>query len=206
MSNEEKDPWESITPDHLNANLGTARGMDLLAEAIQTLGWGGGGTIDRDGNIIGGNKSLETAHELGFRPKIVDLAPDEVLIARRPDLDLYSADDPRGRDLATALNRVAETNLHWSDVMLQAAQERQGAKAREQFWFPNERQGLATREAKEQAKEADLADADQTPLDVKPRQVPRSQRQVYVVTCRDADQAALLTEFLSNQDIDWKEA
>lgn len=197
--------WEELKPDLMNANAGTERGAQMLEESLSTLGWGGAGTVDRDLNIIGGNKSLEQAMAMGLRPVVVRLAPDEVLVAQREDLDLYSQDDPRGRDLATALNRVAEVNLDWRDVMLQAAQERQGAKSRDILFFANERQGLAAREAKAEAKEADQAEADQESLDVKPRQAPRF-RQVYVVTCKGEDEAAMLTEWLTRHGIDWKDA
>jgi len=188
----------------MNANLGTARGMEMLETALAELGWGGAITVDAENHIIGGNKSAEKAMERGFRLRIVDVAPDEAIAIRRSDLRLYDEDDPRGRDLATALNRVAETNLHWSDTMLQAAAERQGARAREQFWFPNERQGLATAEAKADARAADAADADAKPLDITPRKA--TTRRVVIVTCRNENDVADLAEWLESRGIAWREA
>lgn len=197
--------WDELKPDLMNANGGTERGQEMLESSMSSLGWGGAGTIDRDGNIIGGNKSLEQAMAMGLKPVVVKLAPDEVLVGQREDLDLYSTDDPRGRDLATALNRVPQVNLDWRDTMLQAAEERQGATARNLLFFANERQGLTTKEAKAEAKEQDQADAEQEPLDVKPRQVTRF-RQIYVVTCQNEDEAAMFTEWLTRHGITWKEA
>lgn len=198
--------WEDLIPDFLNANEGTERGRELHELAITELGLGGAITLDADGNIIGGNKTAEIAAAHGFRLRVVDVAPDEAIAIRRADLHLHDDDDPRGRDLATALNRVAQVNLAWADTMLQVAEKKQGARARETFWFENERQGLTTAEAKREAQEADTAEGEQTPLTPpKTRQVSRS-RQVYVVTCRDEDEAAELTEWLESKGIAWKEA
>lgn len=186
--------WSALTPDMLNANAGTERGMDALRRSIEAVGVGRGPVIDADGNIIAGNKTAEVAMERGLKPKVVDIGPDEVLVARRADLHLYDPQDPRARDLATADNRVAELNLSWVDTMLEAAAKHTGSTAREQFWWPNEREAMAVDAATE-----DEELPEQTPLHVK--ESP-AKRHVVVVTCPDETAKVELIEFAESRD--WK--
>jgi len=133
--------WDDLQQDLLNANLGTERGQYLLEESLAQYGGGRSIVIDGPGRIIAGNKTAEAAAAKGFKLRVVDAAPDEIIAVRRPDLDLYDPKDQRARGLATADNRVSEVNHHWSDVMLKAA-EKGGSDAGTRFWFPDEWQAL----------------------------------------------------------------
>lgn len=107
---------EELRQDSKNANRGTPRGMGLLEDSLQNLGAGRSILIDRDGNIIAGNKTAEKALERGFSEVIVVSTNGQQLVAvQREDLDI---NEPRARQLAIADNRVAEVNLSWdADVL-----------------------------------------------------------------------------------------
>lgn len=52
--------------DNKNANRGTVRGRESVAKSLQKDGAGRSVLIDRDGRIIGGNKTVEQASEAGI--------------------------------------------------------------------------------------------------------------------------------------------
>lgn len=98
--------------DEHNANKGTRRGRQLLEQSLKELGAGRSGLIDKDGHVIAGNKTLETAQKLGLKVRIVQSDRDELVMVQREDLDLT---DPSGeaRRLAYLDNRVGELDLEW---------------------------------------------------------------------------------------------
>jgi DNA modification methylase len=98
--------------DKHNANQGTDRGRDLLKQSLTELGAGRSGLIDKDGNVIAGNKTLAMAQKLGLKVRIVKTDRDELVMVQRDDLDL---NDPTGeaRRLAYLDNRVSELDLNW---------------------------------------------------------------------------------------------
>ncbi len=97
--------------DENNANRGTDRGRHLLAESLSKLGAGCSIVCDRNGTVIGGNKTLESAQKLGLEIEVVHTQGDKLVAVIRDDLDLKS--DPRARELALADNRISELNLDW---------------------------------------------------------------------------------------------
>jgi DNA modification methylase len=101
-----------IKPDTHNANKGTKRGKDLLRKSLQELGGGRSILLDKDGNIIAGNKTFEGAQDVGLKVRVVKAGRDEIVAVQREDLDLM---DPSGeaRRLAYMDNRVAELDLDW---------------------------------------------------------------------------------------------
>jgi len=48
-----------IIPDEKNANLGSERGRQMIAESLQQLAAGRSIVLDKDLNVIAGNKTLE---------------------------------------------------------------------------------------------------------------------------------------------------
>lgn len=108
-----------ITPDQHNANKGTARGKELLKQSLQELGAGRSILVDKDGNVIAGNKTLAAAQALGLKVRVVEAGRGELVAVQRPDLDL---DDPAGeaRRLAYLDNRVSELDLAWDPDQLAA--------------------------------------------------------------------------------------
>jgi DNA modification methylase len=103
--------------DEHNANQGTARGRELLMQSIRELGAGRSILVDKDGNVIAGNKTLEAAQKAGLKIKVISTAGDELVVVQRQDLNL---DDPTGaaRRLAYLDNRVSELDLAWDAEQL----------------------------------------------------------------------------------------
>jgi DNA modification methylase len=103
--------------DKRNANRGTDRGRALLEQSIKELGAGRSILVDKDGNVIAGNKTLEAARKAGLKVRIIPTNRDELVVVQREDLDL---DDSAGeaRRLAYLDNRVAELDLSWDVEVL----------------------------------------------------------------------------------------
>ena len=100
-----------LTPDNLNANKGTQRGLGQLEKSLQNYGAGRSITVDKNGRIISGNKTTVAAASVGIEDAIlVESDGNAVIVHKRTDIDI---DTPMGRGLAIADNRVAELNLDW---------------------------------------------------------------------------------------------
>jgi hypothetical protein len=112
-------PLSSLTLDERNANRGSVRGRKMLEDSLRKLGAGRSVLVDREGRVIAGNKTIETARKLGLKEIAVIETDGETLVAvRRGDLDLTT--DKRAVELAVADNRVAEIDLDWNAEVLAA--------------------------------------------------------------------------------------
>jgi len=109
-----------LRPDPSNANRGTERGREALERSLRDHGAGRSIVTDRVGRIIGGNKTVEAARQLGLPLRVVKTDGRELVAVVREDLDL--AHDPRARALAIADNRVGELDLAWDRDMLKQLQ------------------------------------------------------------------------------------
>jgi DNA modification methylase len=107
----------TIQPDQHNANKGTRRGKELLRQSLKELGGGRSILLDKDGNIIAGNKTFEGAQEEGLTVRVIKAERGELVAVQRDDLDL---NDPTGeaRRLAYLDNRVSELDLAWDPDQL----------------------------------------------------------------------------------------
>lgn len=125
-----------LVPDRRNANKGTKRGVALLNESLKDLGAGRSILLDKDGEIIAGNKTTEAASDLGYEKVLVVETDGKTLVAvQRTDLDLDN--DPRARRLAIADNRVGEIDLAWdANTLLQLSREDPETVAG--LWSPDE--------------------------------------------------------------------
>lgn len=112
-----------LTPDDMNANAGTERGRYMVAHSLETYGAGRSILADKNGKIIAGNKTLESAAEKDFPIRVVQTDGRELVVVQRTDLDL---NDPAARELAIADNRASEVGLLWSPTVL-AGMVEQGA-------------------------------------------------------------------------------
>ena len=88
-----------------------------LERSLREYGFGRAVLIDRHGQIISGNKTVEQAKRLDLPLRVVQTDGNYVIAVQREDLDL--ATDPRAQALAIADNRVGELNLEWDLGMLQ---------------------------------------------------------------------------------------
>lgn len=102
---------KDLSPDKANANRGTQRGRGMVEYSLGRYGAGRSIVVDKDGNVIAGNKTLEAAEELGLPIKVVQTDGKELIVHQRTDLDLY--EDPAARQLAYADNRTAEVGIEW---------------------------------------------------------------------------------------------
>lgn len=108
----------SLRPDIKNANKGTERGLRLLDDSLREDGAGRGILLDRNGNVIAGNKTLERAVDQGFEEIIIVPTDGKQLVAtQRLDVDI---DSPQGRRMALRDNRVGQVDLDWDAAELQA--------------------------------------------------------------------------------------
>lgn len=109
---------EEFRPDPKNANRGTDRGRDLLEASVRKYRAGRPIFVDRNGTVIGGNKTLAAAMAAGLKEAIV--VPGDgsrLVIFQRDDLEL-------GRDVAAAEigiadNRIAELSLEWDESVIE---------------------------------------------------------------------------------------
>src|SRR5580700_1421009 len=125
-------PLSSLSLDERNANRGSARGRKMLQDSLRNLGAGRSVLVDREGRVIAGNKTVETARKLGLKEiAVIETDGDTLVAVRRGDLDLTT--DKRAVELAVADNRVAEIDLDWNVEVLAALDIDLG-----QFWDEEE--------------------------------------------------------------------
>jgi len=116
MNKPESIPLSLLIPDRKNANKGTARGGGALETSLRTYGAGRSILVDKNNQIIAGNKTAEAAASIGLENAIVvDTDGSQVVVVRRSDLEI---DSTHGRGLAIADNRIAELNLAWDGQAL----------------------------------------------------------------------------------------
>jgi hypothetical protein len=107
-----------LRPDPHNANRGSKRGLDLLERSLQRNGAGRSIVVDRHGVVIAGNKTLESAADLGLDVLVVKTNGRQLVVVQREDLDMASPKDARARELAIADNRTAQVSLDWDPEVL----------------------------------------------------------------------------------------
>lgn len=105
-----------LVPDNKNANKGTQRGGGMLENSLRKYGAGRSILVDRNGNIIAGNKTTEAAAAISLDDIITVKTDGTKLVAvQRMDLDI---NDKKARELAIADNRISEVNLDWDTDVL----------------------------------------------------------------------------------------
>ncbi len=104
-------------PDKDNANQGSPRGQKMIQESLQEDGAGRGIVVDKNDNVVAGNKTLESAVDVGIdKAIIVETTGNELVITKRLDWDLYEDETPRR--YAYRDNRSGELSLNWSPEQL----------------------------------------------------------------------------------------
>lgn len=110
-----------LVPDSRNANRGTVRGLAMLEDSLREDGAARGILLDRNGNVIAGNKTLSAAVDLGFEEIIIVPTDGKQLVAtQRVDVDL---DSPQGRRMGLRDNRVAQVDLDFDPDVLKSLQD-----------------------------------------------------------------------------------
>jgi hypothetical protein len=106
-----------LTPDSRNANRGTPRGRGMVETSLSKYGAGRSVLVDRNGQTIAGNKTVEAAGAIGLENVVVvKTRGDQLVVVQREDLDLDT--DPAARELALADNRAGELGLEWDAGVL----------------------------------------------------------------------------------------
>lgn len=105
----------------MNFNRGSIEGGELMDRSFEQFGAGRSILLDKDNNIIAGNKTAEAAEKQGIRRvRIVESDGTRLVVVKRTDISL---DSRKGRELAMADNATALVNLVWDKDMLEQAQE-----------------------------------------------------------------------------------
>jgi hypothetical protein len=95
---------KDLTPDPKNRRRHTSRNVEMITEAIESVGTGRSIVIDEDDVVLAGNATVKAAGLAGLtKLKIVEAEGDEVIAVRRRGLT-----SEQKRELAIYDNRTAE--------------------------------------------------------------------------------------------------
>ena len=117
---------EELRQDNLNFNKGTYEGEVLIKKSLERFKAGRSVLIDKDNNIIAGNKTAQAAATMGMKVRVIETTGDELVAVKRTDIDI---DSKEGRELALADNRTAQINLAWDEPNIEAAELQFGLDA-----------------------------------------------------------------------------
>lgn len=102
---------EQLAQDQHNFNKGSEQGQELMERSFKEMGAGRSILIDKNGNIIAGNKSQKAAIAAGIKKvRIIETTGDELVAVKRTDVDIDSAE---GRKMAYLDNLTTQVNLTW---------------------------------------------------------------------------------------------
>lgn len=106
--------------DKKNFNKGTDEGKDMMEKSFKEHGAGRSVLLDKDNNIIAGNKSTSAARKAGIKKvRVIETDGTELIAVKRTDI---SIDSKEGREMALLDNRTAQVNLSWDEVELASVQ------------------------------------------------------------------------------------
>ena len=109
---------EELRQDTLNFNKGTYEGEVLIKKSLERFKAGRSVLIDKNNNIIAGNKTVSAAATMGMKVRVIETTGEELVAVKRTDIDI---DSKEGRELALADNRTAQINLAWDEPNLEVA-------------------------------------------------------------------------------------
>jgi hypothetical protein len=109
---------DTLQQDTRNFNRGTEQGQQLMEKSFSELGAGRSILVDKNGNIIAGNKSQKAAKAAGIKKvRIIETTGDELVAVKRTDIDIDSAE---GRKMALLDNLTTQVNLAWDPSEINA--------------------------------------------------------------------------------------
>ena len=113
-----------IKPDISNANRGTQRGRGMVEASLRETGAGRSIVVDKNGQVIAGNKTLEAWADIADADDVMIVQTDgkKLVVVQRSDLDL-SDDTGAARKLAFYDNRASEVGLSWDTEELFASMQ-----------------------------------------------------------------------------------
>lgn len=105
-----------LIPDERNHNKGKKKGQKVLKSSFDRFGAGRSILLDKNLNIIAGNKATEQAKASGIQDVIIVQTTGNQLVAvQRMDVDL---DSKEGRELAIADNAAALASIEFDNDMI----------------------------------------------------------------------------------------
>ena len=111
---------QELAQDQHNFNKGNEQGQQLMERSFKELGAGRSILLDKNGNIIAGNKSQKAAIAAGIKKvRVIETTGDELVAVKRTDVDIDSAE---GRKMAYLDNLSTQVNLTWDQTELEAVQ------------------------------------------------------------------------------------
>jgi hypothetical protein len=123
MANVSETNIDTLKQDDKNFNKGTKRGEQMMRKSIGELGLGRSVLLDKNNNIIAGNKTQDMAKQLGCKDVIVVETDGSKLVAvKRTDIDLHSK---KGREMALADNKTAQENIDLDYVKMREELDKQ---------------------------------------------------------------------------------
>ena len=115
---------DDLVQDDHNFNRGTEEGAQLIERSFREHGAGRSILLDKNGNIIAGNKSQKGAIAAGIKKvRVIETDGTELIAVKRTDIDLDSAE---GRKMALLDNLTHQVNISWDEVELENASEQYG--------------------------------------------------------------------------------
>lgn len=124
MAKHETIDIEALTQDQHNFNRGTEEGGRLMEKSLKELGAGRSILIDKDGNIIAGNKTQLAAIKAGIKKvRVIESDGTELIAVKRTDVAI---DSKEGRELALADNLTTQVNLSWDNAELESVAQEVG--------------------------------------------------------------------------------
>jgi len=112
---------ESYVPNPQNTNKGKERGKAALDDSLQNSGFHRGIVVAKDGTVINGNHTYQSASELGVVKSWieVEVEGDVGVVTKR--IDWKNAEDPNAILAAIADNRTSALNLEFDPEILEQA-------------------------------------------------------------------------------------
>lgn len=111
---------EELAQDAHNFNRGNEQGQQLMTRSFQELGAGRSILVDKNGNIIAGNKSQQAAIAAGIkRVRVIETDGTELVAVKRTDVDINSAE---GRKMAYLDNLTTQVNLTWDKAEIESVE------------------------------------------------------------------------------------
>lgn len=87
----------------------------MVEDSLRQYGAGRSILADKQGRIIAGNKTLQSASDIDLPIRVIETDGKELVVVQRTDLDL---NDPKARELAIADNRAGQVGLEWDAEIL----------------------------------------------------------------------------------------
>lgn len=133
---------QDLLDDAENANLGTARGRELLDTSLTDLGVGRSLVTDKKGRIAAGNKTKAAAVRAGLqRAIVIKTSGDALIVHQREDWDLEQEDaDNPARRYAYIDNWAGFLDLQMDPI--QILKDAEKGVPLDQIFSPEELEGL----------------------------------------------------------------